>query len=253
MKVNDISKYIKKLSLRIPFDLQTEILNEVISDHRSTPTEQAKVLENPFWISGGLRGLAGKSWRDGLTPSECDRFTYLVRAHLDYEWRWSNCSQSDKIAHLLNEQLGDLLLRITRVAIIVQVPGLEVPAHRDLIVGGNYQRMRSNISTYLGEEELRYFGDEWYKNKHDIEENLYHEEQGFFGLRLPLSENINDNGRPFIQDYNGNKTYYGCGHHAFLLNEADVLHGADPVDFYRGVIIVDGKIDINNIEKYSIT
>lgn len=237
------SRYVHKLDLTIDPDLQLKILRPIISSGEEAPSE--KNLMPSFWISGGMRDV--KSYPEGLSKYETQRYSYLARGAENLDWQWLDVPGVEEVRNLLTRNLDKLLLSINRVSIIIQKPGFAVPAHRDLIVGSTYINMKEVYSTFLGDKKLTYQGEEWFHKRINVNENTYHKDQGYYGLRIPISERPGENGAPFIENSSGEKMYYDCGNNLFLLNEAELEHGADPVDYYRGVIIVDGKLNISAI------
>jgi hypothetical protein len=207
-----------------------------------------KELVPSFWISGGMRYL--KNPPSILSKYQQGRFSYLARGMSELNWVWGDNAGVDNVRSLLSK-LNGFLVNITRIAIIIQKPGYEVPTHRDLIVGSNYSNLKDSYSTFLGSQELIYFGEDWFHKLLEIPKNTYHSDQNYFGLRIPISEKPGENGRPYVINEDGKKEYYDFGNNLFLLNEAHYGHGADPVDFYRGVIIVDGKLNLEHLDKYS--
>jgi hypothetical protein len=129
-------------------------------------------------------------------------------------WEWVDspvtgtvCEEVARVEHLFK--------KLTRVQIILQRPGFELPLHRDLVTGEEYP----------GGQIYNPFG-----KSYEVREKHRHAQQDFLALKIPLTERAGDNGRP-------------VGRRFFALNEAFLRHGALPVEHYRGVICVDGILD----------
>ena len=240
-----MSQKVVKLKIRIPEDLQVKITDWVKAEGDLTTPENPGY--KPFWIGQGYTICTQGEALEGLTEAQAQRYFYLKRASYDFSWEWMEKPYAAEVRDIIS-QLGPLVKRITRIAIILQIPGESVPAHRDLFIGNTYNNLKSSNETYWGSDRLTYMGDPCFEEKFGktlAQKN--HENQNYFGLRIPLTEKPGMGGKPFVQTPGDEKHYYDMGNHVFLLDEASCEHGADPVDFVRGVIIVDGELDLNHL------
>ena len=238
---------IKVLKVAIGYEDQKIILDSVKSSGSKAEVE-AKVTD-PFWIAEGLRKLKDSS-TFSVPENEKGRLSYLLRMRSDLEWEWSDSASARTVRKVLKPIEG-ALRSITRVSTIVQIPGQSVPPHRDLIVGDVYENLTEPTSTFTGKKTLQYQGDPWFSSyAKNNPNNCLHKKQDYFGLRIPISEKLKDNGRPFLQELHGSRFHYSTEDRLFLLNEATTNHGADVIDFYRGVVIVDGELDLSKLKSF---
>ncbi len=245
--MNKISDMVKALNYEIPYKVQSELLRSVKEFGDLAPVEGK--LTEPFWIGQGFRDCDRSSFAN-LDSHSTGRLSYLLRLNPQFDWYWVEHPLVETIKSII-KPLEPAIERLNRITTIVQIPGREVPAHRDLIVGDSYKEMRSENETFFGEKELQYKGDPWFAALVNFTtDKELHKKQDYYGLRIPLSDREGDNGRPFIQEKTGLKHYYNVGNKLFLLDEASAAHGADAVDFYRGVVIVDAQLNIELIRKW---
>lgn len=125
-----------------------------------------------------------------------------------------------------------LYKRLTRVKVILTVPKTCVPIHRDKVVNTNYDVIpyQVQIKGLAG---------------HD-----FHERNREWAIKIPLSERphqyagglVNDRDRLYQYDPEGN---------FFAIKEVTISHGTQPVDYYRGVIFLDGILDPDALESQS--
>lgn len=244
--MNEINKRIKRLALDASPEQQIKIIQAALECGH--PAQVEGNLIKPFWMAAGLRDMDLESYNE-LSDNEKGRLSYLMRLRPGMKWKWENRPIIDTIKNIISP-LNSYIKRLNRVVIILQMPGKSVPPHRDLIVGDTYENMESRTSTLWGNKTLQYLGDPWFSaiNK-EIPNNNLHEKQNYFGLRIPLSQYPGNNGKPYLQRPGAEKQYYNVNNQLFLLDEASTNHGADAVDFYRGVVIVDCELDIFSIQK----
>jgi hypothetical protein len=172
---------------------------------------------------------------------------YYSRLNTSVNWGWVDNSASVKIKQIL-EPIVFYFSRLTRISLVVQIPGQNLPAHRDLVVGSEYAKMCSEELTLSGAKQLKFKGPKWYQQLNMTNLRDLHRDQLYLTLKVPISEDIGSCGRPFVI-FNGKKIYYSSDNQFFFINEVDLKHGADAVDFYRGVVFVDGFIDMRKFHK----
>jgi hypothetical protein len=242
--MNHFSKMVVLLQNQISADDQITII-EYMKKYAKPAVVEADIT-SPFWIAEGLRTFNADKYNH-LSTDQLGRLFYLLRLSEDVEWEWLEHPLTKRIQNILSP-LSKALLKLNRVTIIVEVPGKNVPSHRDLIVGERYGNMISETETFWGDKNLRYHGDPWFsKLRLPLPSEGQHKKQNYYGLRIPISEKPGDNGKPFVQSSSGERWYYNVGQNFFLLDEATMEHGAEAVGFYRGVIIVDAQLDLNEL------
>ena len=102
--------------------------------------------------------------------------------------------------------------------------------------------------------------DQWYGNTYDgviaptIEDAVkqgvdpdLHSKQNYYSLKIPLTAKKN-NGVPVVSD--GTAHYrYDVENRFFGINEYEMLHGVYPVSFYRGVIFIEGVLNVQRLSE----
>ena len=212
---------------------------------------------------GGLRRAADKFWAlqivknvdpDSLPASTLEWFrsqpdhqrfrfnawSYYARFDLSLAWKWVD-EEARAILEPILEPVRPLFREITRVNVVLQVPGRVLPSHRDLSPGTEYDGVESPYTTAFGPHRLVWEGEKWLSMPRRIA-NEDHRVNEFFCLKLPLSERPDDPGLPYVEIDSG-KFHYDSHGRVFFLNEVDMLHGADPVDFWRGTVFVNGVMN----------
>jgi hypothetical protein len=209
----------------------------------------------PFWLGSGAthspqmqrEKLPGGKLAH-LNEYEFGRLAYYVRLRQDIEWEWIP-NPIGRLCEKILKPLSPFLQKITRVSVLLQIPNMALPAHRDLVPGNTYGNMRDGHRTFWGQETHKYLGEEWLKTLPWSLEDGSHKQNQFLNLKIPISAE-EDPGQPFIV-WNGQKLVYNTQKRAFLLNEVEMEHGADPVPFYRGVIFVDSLLNFEAISQVS--
>lgn len=236
---------------RTPFSidpsLQRAIINETLACGGVISSESDIIP--PVWVGAGVAKIQHNTLNNPSVYQD-GRLPYYLRLKEDVEWQWLN----NKLASLVQQALSPaqkLFLRVTRVTVLLQIPGQAIPAHRDLIPGNTYEQMQSNDFTFLGDKTLPYLGESWLQDLALSFSTNSHEKNHFLNFKFPLSMQ-ESNGDAYII-WNNKKLIYDPQGHGFLLNEAYMEHGADIVDFYRGVIFVDGFIDTNYLSQMAKT
>ena len=168
------------------------------------------------------------------------RWAYHCRLDDTLQWRWLDEEAGRRVAAILTP-LAACFQVITRVNINLQVPGQTLPAHRDLVAGNVYDGLESEAHWWPGPHRVRYTGEPWLEKVRPLA-NRDHRAAGYYAVKIPLSERPGDPGLPYIKDSRG-KHYYATDDRVFFLNEYEMYHGADPVDFWRGVVFVAGVLD----------
>lgn len=233
------SQFLFSTPFRISSQDQQDIIGDTLQTGSVVPIAEGFNAE-PFWVSQGLTYVP-ESLISHVPKELHGRWTYLNRMNSELSWTWTD-SDSAKIVKRVLEPLRPYFKCVTRVTVLVQRPHVPLSAHRDLVPFNEYENLLEASKTFWGDKRLRYEGDPWFKNfqtRHDCD---LHRRQEFMNLKIPLSSRPGTPGRPYIQSPR-EKLYYDSEDHIFFLNEAEVEHGADAVEFHRGVVIVDGLFD----------
>jgi hypothetical protein len=180
---------------------------------------------------------AARAALEPLPAARRETWAYFSRLDPALEWEWA----PGEAAGLVRELLAPLarLGRVTRVKAILPLPGVRVPAHRDLVPGNEYDGLAEPCAVAQGARRLRYQGVPWLPPAPPTDA---HRAVGYLSLKIPISERPGDAGRPFVI-MDGRRRHYSSRGRLFFLNEYELLHGADPVDFWRGVVFVSGFWD----------
>lgn len=225
---------------------QNQIISSILDD-RSQGALKAVDLSYDFWLAKSLRHLDISTVPSYYQNQKVSRVEFLFRHHPTPKWIWA---ESD-LSHLVQAKLREfdkahpgVIQYMTRVKIHLQEPGRRVPFHRDLTAGHTYN-LKNELSTDPGPHSLRYKMSDWVRlEDFNLDFNLKSSHNGF-SLKLPLSQRFGFYGKPLMFDqgvceYTSNGSYY-------LLNESQP-HAADPVEYYRGLIFVDGIFDVSKLK-----
>ena len=240
MNNKDWSEYFlqKELLFSSPYLIspsqQIAIIQYTLKYGKIIPSEQNIVP--PFWIASGLTEIPEEKCRL-IPPENLGWYYYYSRLDSSLGWKWLDTEITSVVQDVL-APLHHVYTNLTRVSVLIQRLNTQVPAHRDLVLGNEYKDMLSPYLTFSGKQTLTYEGESWLKN-FATPKNISHSSQKFLNLKIPISLSATSPGKPFII-YEGKKFYYNSRNRLFFLNEVEIEHGADPVDFYRGVVFVDG-------------
>lgn len=208
----------------------------------------------PFWQLKVVRSVdpaaAPESVRrwfasEAAPEQTFQRWAYQCRLDDTLPWRWFDHESARRIAAIL-APLAPCFQLITRVNINLQAPGHGLPMHRDLVAGNEYDGLDTETHWRPGPRRLRYTGDAWLERVRPLA-NRDHRAAGYYAVKIPLSERADDPGLPYIV-HDGQKYHYTTEDRLFFLNEYEIYHGADPVDFWRGVVFVAGILDPANVQ-----
>jgi len=211
--------------------IQKEIIDLVVADGFTVESQL-------FWLKYNVRSLVQST----VPNSQGAQEDYFYRLDPTVGWFWENTPVTALVRPLITN-IEYLFSKLTRVKIFVQKPGMEIPAHRDLVPGNEYKFLTDEFSSTIGSYCGIYKGHP----KLVMEPNTRHSEQKYLNLKIPLSTSEKNHGKPFIF-VDGVKTYHSSKNRFYFLNEYEIFHGCDPVDFYRGVIFVDGILDMKVLD-----
>lgn len=74
-----------------------------------------------------------------------------------------------------------------------------------------------------------------------------HASNRYLALKIPLTVEPGNNGCPLVE-YDGRLWRYDVGNHHFALNEMEIRHGSFAPGIHRGVIFLDGLLDMSALE-----
>jgi hypothetical protein len=150
----------------------------------------------------------------------------LNRFNRDIKWTWRNTPASQLIQQILSPLEG--IVEFTRIFTLVRKPGESAPTHTDVAYGHSYKEGYVTYPEFTG-------------NLQD------HHDNNYAAIRIPLTEMAGNNGLPYLY-MNEKPYYYNAGTNLYVIDEVRHAHGADPVDFHRGVVFVDGFVDFDKLE-----
>ncbi len=200
----------------------SDLAQHVLAQCIHTPT-----LERDYWKMFSCRTLGS-----AYSPRE----ERIMRMDHTKTWEWHGDKLSQDVRRLVEPFTDRYYSHLTRVELLIQKPGNEVPCHKDRITGQQY-------GDFIA---IRPFEDDWNRfNANCHADFRVHWKQHYLGGRLALGPQ----GLSYVLNEPPRKTYYETASKFFFLNE-DVLHGAEPVDFWRGVVFVDGIHNADAMEQF---
>ena len=195
-------------------------LSDIILEKMKT-SDLKPIIRKEHWISHTCRGVGGK-----YSPNDI-----VFRLDHTKEWSWFEDPMSLMVKELL-EPFEKAYYHMTRVVLLIQRPGFAIPQHTDWITGQIYK----NEEIYIRSNDIK----PWFRFRNTCGANPYaHNKQYFYGGRLALGHQSHSY---VVEDEQ--KKYYETGNEFFLLNETRT-HGADAVDYWRGVVFIDGILNIS--------
>jgi hypothetical protein len=223
------------LGALLPFEIEASISQKIIdhvikfanSDGGFRTVHVTGQQQEAFWKAYRLRSFQQDVPFNGQPDH---RGEFWLRHRQDLKWTWIETDITSMVKKEI-EKILPLYHFINRVMVLLQNPGTTVPMHKDRVAGSVY-------------------GDEVFKPEDPdvvITKNTYHQEQGNLCIKIPLTSRPGQVGDPVVE-IDGQEYRYDVGRRFFLLNEVDMLHGAMPVDFYRGVIFIDGKLKLKAVQ-----
>lgn len=159
-----------------------------------------------------------------------DKQCYYARLVPSVEWEWRDTPITEDVRREV-AKIEHLFHRITRVIILLVNPGVTLKMHRDPVPANDY-----GSGPYFMAPEVQ-----------DKTPNRYHYANRFLSIKTVISTRPGTNGFPVLRL--GDQEYsYDTGNSWFALNEIEMIHGARPVDFARGVLWVDGYINLDEYD-----
>jgi hypothetical protein len=225
-------KHAFRIDYKINAETQASIIEETI---KHGYTEEAE----PYWWLDA-RTLDSNSVED---IKKFPQRGFQLRLDPRANWHWEDNTVVPAIRPLI-ESVEHLFTSLTRIGVFIQKPNRKIIAHRDLIPGNEYKLLRNAHDSELGLYDGTFLGHP----DLSVEPNTRHSDQKYLNLKIPVSMRVGDAGKPFIINERGEKEYLRAHDHFYFLNEYEILHGCDAVDFGRGVIFIDGMLDMKALE-----
>ncbi len=219
----------REISEQLFLDKQIFCLPEIIT----FPQQQeiiAEVLKNgeelDVWHSYLVRGLLSPEYQDKM---------YDLRLDTSLPWRYFDTPIASLVQSLLEPLEG--ILSVTRIKIFLQKPNQALSEHCDKLEYKNNLLFRNFFKT---------------SQFHDFFKEPLHEEQKCLALKIPISERTDECGKSYLR-IDGKKYYLNSQNHLYMFNESKLLHGADSCGYWRGVVFVDGKINLSKLFARNLT
>ncbi len=225
------------LAFKIPYRFHPYVQDAVIEEAiASGYVSDAQ----PFWIKHDVRSLVSESVDGTWTEKQPGDFFYRMDPRA--EWFWED-NETAKMLKPTISQVQHLFTKMTRVKVFVQKPDMEIAAHRDLIAGNKYRFIKGPTKPSPGAYSGVYQGHP----SLIVEDNTRHSDQKYLALKIPVSADPVSGGRAYVIG-DGKKKYLRAADYLYFLNEYE-FHGCDPVDFHRGVVFVDGILNMEALGK----
>lgn len=162
-----------------------------------------------------------------------DWLNWACRLDPDLEWEWVDTPITPVIKNIVG-RISHLYERFNRALILVQKPGSAIAMHTDKVMRNSYQGEMFDpgptTQLFTHDNDLH-----WAKNR-------------YLTLKFPLTEKPGDNGAPLIEI--DHQVYrYDVGRSLFAINEVDAKHGAAAVGHRRGVLFLDGILDMSRLSQ----
>jgi len=197
--------------------------------------------EQPFWLKYDVRSLEHASiW--GTYDEEPSPPDFFYRLYPDAEWYWED-NEVAELVKPITAEVEHLFIKMTRIKAFVQKPGEPIAAHRDLTPSHEYRHITNPFQAAVGGYSGYFQG---HRNLR-MPPNTRHSDQKYLNLKIPLSADPERGGKPYIVPTDGVKRYLKAEDHFYFLNEYSIFHGCDEVDYYRGVIFIDGILNMDAI------
>ena len=221
--------------------------------HRISHADQNAIIEYivkngydvdsiPIWHRCDIHSLDFESV-SGMYVGKPVPSDFYFRMWLDAEWHWEDTWLAEKVQELVRP-VRHLFTKFTRIKAVVQRPGTVLNPHRDLATGNVYKHLRGPYNSKLG----RFTGVYQGRKNVLIPANTRHRDQKYLNLKIPLSVHPTDPGPLYIM-HGEEKQYLDAQGHYFFLQEYPIFHGCEASDFHRGVILVDGLLNMEAVEE----
>lgn len=209
----------ERLLLNLPYQVepshQVSIIREVVQNGSDLGV----------WHSYPIRGCKSLN----------DLEAYDNRLNSELPWEYFQNPLKDLVQELVSPLCS--FYSPTRIKIFVQKPNESLREHCDKLEYKNNALFRDFLKT---------------EQFHDFFVEPFHQAQKCLTIKIPLSEIPGDNGKGYFL-YQGMKYYLKPGNNFYMFNESKLRHGADPCSHFRGVIFLDGVINLVELEKIKLS
>ena len=228
-----------KFGALLPFEIESSVSEKIVdfvvktqkTNGGARSLQVLNVQQEAFWKSFTLMSTEKDIPHNGQPKGLSD---FWERHHTELDWQWISSDITDLVKNEIGK-IRPLYHHLNRVKILLQNPGTTVPMHRDPVAGSVY-------------------GGQVFSPPEpgiEIKVNTYHKDQNFLCIKIPLTSKPKNNGEPRLE-IDGKRYRYEVGRNFFLLNEIEMTHGAAPVDFYRGVIFIDGLLNMEAVKSLQL-
>lgn len=185
-------------------------------------------------------------YASGLDHDDMDDYIYVNRCNPNINWFWIDNPIAD-IVRLEVEKLSHIYEYICRVTVLVTDINMTVPFHKEWMYGNQYYELYPSLTITA---------DKYFQNKSltvgpyedEIDQHI-HIDQNYYSCKVPLTTIEDNNGNSMFCLEDNSIVKYGAKNHLFCINEIEIKHGVYPTDFLRGVVYIDGKIKIDELQK----
>jgi len=247
-------KYGFKLQQTIPFEVQTAIIEGMKYEGQDHPLHHGpnqpacmKLLHLRIFDFNDPRCYQSGTLKNNvLDEHDYDDFVYINRANPNLDWHWVDNPLTELVRPQV-EKLSSIYDFMTRVTVLVTNVGSHVPFHREWLYGNTYESVYPGAAIksaqYFQRKDL-IVGD----YEHTIDTSM-HRNQNFYACKIPLTTIEGNNGNSYFKFDNNEIVKYGAGNRMFCINEIEMKHGVLETGFLRGVIYIDGKINLDKLNE----
>lgn len=189
---------------------------------------------------------------DKICEYDEDDFLLVNRFNEFLNREWTDLEITQEFYDKIFLKIKHLFKFVSRIIILRLEPGYPIPFHKETSYLGNYTDLDSRLSRYISNKalitpETEPLLNDRFSYRVDRE---HHKTQRGYGLRLPLTTVQGDNGNTLLK-IGEDIVKYDTKDMLFALNEVDIFHGAAKTEFQRGVIYIDGILDMNAVDAES--
>lgn len=192
-------------------------------------------LEHGTFIDLPHVGAAGWISLPVRRPLDPSLNGFVHRMMPGIEWDWFPTPVTD-LAREVVRRVEPLFTTLTRVTLLLQNTGHAIAMHRDPVHGNEYGGQQYFVSPHV-----------------QMPAHRSHQSNGFISIKAPISTREGNNGCPVVQLDDGSEWQYDVGRNFFAINEVELLHGARPCRHHRGVMWLDGWLDMDVFRSLRLT
>lgn len=229
-----------KLPFKISTDDQKKVVDFVRSEGKKAGFHLAEGGYVEPWYFYSLRTITNKPEIRAKYQDKVSVTDFSFRYDEDCQWDWVQCPITELVKSYVDKLLPFYQNRkVTRVQVALQRPQMDLPLHRDRVMGEVYADTGTDpYNPFAGRIEAKI------NNSQKMNRGLT--------VKIPITEISYDNGLPILEIDNI-KNVYDVKDSIFAINEIDIRHGSMPVSHYRGVISIDGLLDFSELSKLELT